>query len=438
MNKYIRPTLLLVVALMSVTPLSAQTAGDYIENNLKFPASNYNIYPDNSPVVLTPAPAGKRPFYISHYGHHGSRYLTNFRVYDMPYQTLLKADSLGKLTTKGKEIIPILKDIIADSEGRWGDLSGIGKRQQRQIAYRMMNNFPEVFKGKAFVDARSTIVTRCVLSMGTAVLKMVSENPKLRVSMSNSFYDMWYMNHQNHFLRDSMMTTQAERAFDSFTDKRWHNPRLTALLFNDASYVKESIDEKWFCYYLMKTALIQKNASTDTPKGMLINLFTPEDIYQFELQENAWWYVNYGPSILNGGKRPYVQRYLLRKMIQEADSIISTNEHGASLRFGHETVLLPLACLLGINGLDYQTDDLEKLDQVGWWARQTIPMAGNIQFIFYRKNAKDKDVVFKVLHNEQEATLPIPTDIAPYYHWRDFREYYLQKIEDYERQQKKH
>ena len=438
MNKYIRPTLLLVVALMSVTPLSAQTAGDYIENNLKFPASNYNIYPDNSPVVLTPAPAGKRPFYISHYGHHGSRYLTNFRVYDMPYQTLLKADSLGKLTTKGKKIIPILKDIIADSEGRWGDLSGIGKRQQRQIAYRMMNNFPEVFKGKAFVDARSTIVTRCVLSMGTAVLKMVSENPKLRVSMSNSFYDMWYMNHQNHILRDSMMTTQAERAFDSFTDKRWHNPRLTALLFNDASYVKESIDEKWFCYYLMKTALIQKNASTDTPKGMLINLFTPEDIYQFELQENAWWYVNYGPSILNGGKRPYVQRYLLRKMIQEADSIISTNEHGASLRFGHETVLLPLACLLGINGLDYQTDDLEKLDQVGWWARQAIPMAGNIQFIFYRKNAKDKDVVFKVLHNEQEATLPIPTDIAPYYHWRDFREYYLQKIEDYERQLKKH
>lgn len=433
MNKYIRPTLLLVVALMSVTPLSAQTAGDYIENNLKFPASNYNIYPDNSPVVLTPAPAGKRPFYISHYGNHGSRYLTNFRVYDMPYQTLLKADSLGKLTAKGKEIIPILKDIIADSEGRWGDLSGIGKRQQRQIAYRMMNNFPEVFKGKAFVDARSTIVTRCVLSMGTAVLKMVSENPKLRVSMSNSFSDMWYMNHQNHILRDSMMTTQAERAFDSFTDKRWHNPRLTALLFNDASYVKENIDEKWFCYYLMKTALIQKNASTDTPKGMLINLFTSEDIHQFELQENAWWYVNYGPSILNGGKRPYVQRYLLRKMIQEADSIISTNEHGASLRFGHETVLLSLACLLGINGLDYQTDDLEKLDQEGWWARQAIPMAGNIQFIFYRKNAKDKDVVFKVLLNEREATLPIQTDIAPYYHWRDFRTYYIQKIKDYER-----
>ena len=59
--------------------------------------------------------------------------------------------------------------------------------------------------------------------------------------------------------------------------------------------------------------------------------------------------------------------------------------------------------------------------------------SGNIQFIFYRKNAKDKDVVFKVLLNEREATLPIQTDIAPYYHWRDFRTYYIQKIEDYER-----
>ena len=188
-------------------------------------------------------------------------------------------------------------------------------------------------------------------------------------------------------------------------------------------------------------ALLLENAleqSADSLKGMLIDLFSPEDIYHFELKENAWWYLNYGPSKLNGGTRPYNQRFLLRKMIQEADSIMATNEHGVSLRFGHETVLLPLACLLDINGLDYHTNNLEKLEQKGWWARQATPMAGNIQFVFYRKNAKDKDVVFKVLLNEQEATLPIQTDIAPYYHWCDFREYYLQKIEDYERQLKKH
>ena len=102
------------------------------------------------------------------------------------------------------------------------------------------------------------------------------------------------------------------------------------------------------------------------------------------------------------------------------------------MRFGHETIMLPLTCLLGINGFDFQTNDLAALEPNGWWACLVFPMASNIQFVFYRENPEDKDIVFKVLLNEQEATLPIPTDIAPYYRWSDFREYYLKKLDDYE------
>jgi len=126
------------------------------------------------------------------------------------------------------------------------------------------------------------------------------------------------------------------------------------------------------------------------------------------------------------------RRELLRRIIHEADSIIGLGIHGASLRYGHETVVLPLACLLGINGFDYQTDNLEELEGKGWWACLIFPMASNIQFVFYRENAQDDDVIFKILLNEKEATLPLQTDIAPYYHWRDFREYYLRKLDNYE------
>ena len=59
-------------------------------------------------------------------------------------------------------------------------------------------------------------------------------------------------------------------------------------------------------------------------------------------------------------------------------------------------------------------------------------MGSNLQFIFYRSDINDKDVLFKVLLNEREATLPIPTDVAPYYHWKDFREHYLKKVDAYE------
>ena len=131
---------------------------------------------------------------------------------------------------------------------------------------------------------------------------------------------------------------------------------------------------------------------------------------------------------MNGAKQPYVQLSLLRQIIHEADSIINSKEHGASLRFGHETVLMPLVCLMGINGYDYKTADLTTLEQKGWWASKVYPMSGNLQLVFYRKNKKDRNPLVKVLVNEREATLPFSSDIAPYYRWSDFRDYYLQKI----------
>jgi hypothetical protein len=83
---------------------------------------------------------------------------------------------------------------------------------------------------------------------------------------------------------------------------------------------------------------------------------------------------------------------------------------------------------MGINGYDFQTDKLEELEENGWWAGSIYSMAGNLQIIFYRKNAADKEPLIKVLLNEKEATLPLPSDLAPYYRWSDFREFYLRKV----------
>jgi hypothetical protein len=422
----------LLLAVLVVVPctLAAQSALDYIEHNRNFSASNYCIYPDTGLTALTPPPAGKHAFYISHYGRHGSRYLSNRKCYEMPYLTLAKADSLGKLTTLGQDVMNELRAIIDDSEDRWGDLTGIGKKQHREIAQRMMANFPEVFSGNAFIDARSTIVSRCILSMGSAVLKMASVNPGMQVTMNASFHDMWYLNYQDKLLRDSMMNYRAKVAYDEFCKTRIDNPRLMQLLFTDTAYVHREVDENWLNYYLLKTALIQQNTSFILNHvNFLIDLFTYEDIHRFWQRENAWWYITYGPSPLTGSLQPLTQRYLLRKMMTEADSIIALDKRGASLRYGHETVVLPLVCLLGLNGYDFRTENLEELESKGWWACQVFPMASNLQIVFYRKDAQDQDVLIKVLLNEKEATLPLPSDIAPYYHWSDFRKYYLEKLE---------
>ena len=59
-------------------------------------------------------------------------------------------------------------------------------------------------------------------------------------------------------------------------------------------------------------------------------------------------------------------------------------------------------------------------------------MGCNVQLVFYRRHDADRDVVFKVLLNEEEATLPLPADMAPYYRWSDFRKHYLKLLDSYD------
>ena len=431
----IKQTLLSCITLLAscLLPLSlaAQTAFNKIERNPNFAAGNYGLYPEGKRPQLTPAPQDYEPFYISHYGRHGSRYLSDMKAYTVPYKTLAKADSLGKLTAVGQMALREMRLNIADAEGRWGDLSEIGKRQMSDIAHRMLLTFPQVFSGSAFVDARSTLVTRCVLSMGATVLQLVKERPDLQVTMRNSYRDMWYLNPQNKAFRDSATNYRARVAFDAYVDSQWRYKPLMELLFNDSTYVRQHVSEKWTSYYLLKSALMQANTNGRCHQANpLLQLFRSEDMYIFWQIENAWSYINSGFCLLNSAKQPYLQHFLLRRLIDDADRVINNGEHGASLRFGHETVLLPLVCLMGINGYDLRTDKLDELEQRGWWANLIYPMGGNIQIVFYRKNLQDRNPLLKVLINEKEATLPLPSDLAPYYRWSDFRNYYMRKVDE--------
>ena len=227
------------------------------------------------------------------------------------------------------------------------------------------------------------------------------------------------------------MSSLAKEAYEAFWAKHDKNPRLMKLLFTNPDSALTFVNERWFNYYLIKTGLILKNTHM-AHKTSIINLFTDEDVYDLWQIENAHWYILHGASLLNGAKQPYSQRYLLRQLIADADSCIRQERPNVQLRFGHETVLLPLVCLIGVNGFDLQTESLEELEEKGWMASLVFPMASNLQFVFYRSDLNDEDIVFKVLLNEREAALPIPTDMAPYYHWRDFRTFYLNKLDSYQ------
>ena len=406
----------------------AQTVRDLIIQKPTYASCNYDTYPDSIPNNLTPSPEGKKPFYLSHYGRHGSRYISSRSGYDIPFKMIAHADSVNELTPTGDRVFDEMKLIMSDTERRWGELTSYGKIQHRRIARRMAERFPEIFCDNANVSCVSTIVPRCIESMGVAMAEMKQVNPKLRITMVASQRNQWYMNHQDRKLRKNYMTPEAQKAYNTYISSRLGNSRLMELIFKNPDIVKEIVDEEHFNYYLMKMGLFQQNTHF-YKNTYLQDLFETDELYRMWQIDNALWYIQHGACKLNGGKQPTSQRFLLRKLIADADSCINLEKPGAQLRFGHETVLLPLVCLMGINGYDLATDNLNELEEKGWWCSSVFPMGANLQFIFYRSSPSDKDVLMKVLLNEQEATLPIATDCAPYYHWADVRSYCLSKLE---------
>ena len=424
--------LTILVVCCSMLVARGQMVLDIIRQSPGYASCNYDVYPDSIPDKLTAAPKGKHPFYISHYGRHGSRYINRRSGYEIPYKMIVQANGVDELTAMGKRVFSEMNFILNDSEDRWGDLTTLGKIQQLQIARRMIDRFPEVFADSANVSAISTVVPRCMMSMESFLIGLTQQNPRLRITMDASRRTQGYMNYQDPLLRINKMTPEAQKAYDAYIVSRVGNSRLMEMLFKNPDIVKELVDETFFSYYLMKMGLFQLNTHLNQ-NTFLTDLFTAEDLYRMWQIDNVLWYVRYGFCPLNGGDYPYTQRHLLRQMIADADSCLRLDTPGAQLRFGHDTVLLPLVCLLGINGYDLQTNNLEEIETRGWWSSSVFPMGANVQFIFYRSSPRDKDVLFKVLLNEQEARLPIRTDCAPYYHWRDFRRHYLKKLDQYEK-----
>ena len=416
---------ILVIAVAWTCMVTAGVRDDF-KANPKLSANNYQAYPTSGFPTLTAAPEGYEPFFINHYGRHGSRWLIQESKYTYPLQMLEKGERNGKLTRRGQEVLDILRQVHQASKGRLGELSDIGAEQHQGIARRMFQNFPQVFQDGAPVVARSTVVIRCILSMQNEVDELASLNPRLKITTDASEATMYYMNYRDSVAR-ALRATMSEKRNECFN--KWLNPKgMLKKLFNDQKFTSDSVNDarKMMLYLMEVVGNMQSHHQFENVN--LYDIFSNDDIYSVWRYNNAYWYTNSAETPLTQGRMDYMEANLLRNFIEDADrAIMSPNPTpGASLRFGHESVVLPLCCLMGLNGADYQTTDLETLDQ-HWQTYKIFPMAANVQFIYFRKAGSD-DILLLPLLNEREATLPVKTDVAPYYHWNEVRDYFIDKL----------
>lgn len=423
--------------MLCMTTVSAQTCRDDVMRDAYLAGSNYVAYPGPK-TPLTPAPEGYEAVYLSHYGRHGSRYHIG-RIYTGTYDIMRRAERAGMLTAKGKEVMQQVAMLRDEAAGRDGELTELGALQHQQIAERMYLNFPSIFGKKTHIDAKSTVVIRCILSMENALQKLKSLNPELDIRHDASYHDMWYMNHDDKGAEEARR--KGAKAHADYTATLPVSERLMRELFSADTFWRDSINAGKLASDLY--GLIMNVQSSEIRHRLdMTTLMTRQELYEQWQRTNSWWYINFGPSRLSDGRVPYSQAPLLRKMISEADSCLMLDNCGAHLRYGHDTMVMPLTCLMELDGLGRGDIDLARLDEEGWRDYQIFPMACNIQMVFYRqtppqpspngREIKDagNDILVKVLRNENEAHLPVKTDMWPYYKWSDVREYYLNKVKD--------
>lgn len=428
-----RITLYLLAAIACLS-LSAINPVTQVKGNFDRSASNHYAYPygtDADLPSMTQAPAGYEPFYIDHYGRHGSRWLTNARYYERPCQQMQKAHDAHMLNLQGERLFKALRLINEASLQRAGDLSDVGAEQHREIASRMYHNFPSVFKGDARVDARSTVIIRCILSMQNETMTLRTLNPSLRITTDASYHDMYYMGwgYGEDTLANPLRKSVDHIANDMYA-KHIHPERFIAQLVNDPDWASANIDGLQLMRDVFDIAGSLQGFH-DFEDINLYNYFTNGEIFELWRLKNIYWYIHWANAPQNGNRMPYIERALLQNMIATADQAIATGERGAALRFGHETCVLPLACLMELDSVNYSCDDLETLHE-HWQDYNIIPKACNIQMVFYRPvgttgNDADK-ILVKVLLNEHEATLPFTPVTGPYYRWTDLRQYYNRKL----------
>ena len=409
--------LFLVAAFIFVSVLAwGQRAGvreEVMANPLKAYGTDYP-YPMETPA-LTKSPKGYKPFYISHYGRHGSRYYWNESLYKDMDSLLTEAHAKGALNDAGEAFYDKIYSILPELTHGVSEMTPLGYEQHVRIAKAMYKSFPEVFKDGGHVYAISSLSDRCIISMAAFCQALAGCNPKLdiyqrasRETVNGVVPDDSENPYKRSFPREQFPVQG--RPSSSATPSAGKMP-FVEMFFKDVSLIN---------WEPRRVQSVLNTFYTSLPnigyEGIMGQPYSLDELYAQWESSNASAYRGFW------SRRADVVP-ILEDILDKAEAVMSGENHDvASLRFGHDTYLGALTVLMGLDGsstVPANPDDFKSVYQ-----NYRTGMAGNIQLIFYKSKKPDKDILVKALLCGEEVTLPLPGDTYPYYRWSDFDAYY--------------
>lgn len=411
-----KKVLILLATLLITLAAHAQITPELDEYLREFPQRlGFNLHSyEFLPIHDTPAPAGFKPFYISHYGRHGSRSGSDYAFVKLRDYMQIASDE-GILTPEGESLLADAERFIGYHDGMDGRLTPRGVREHEMLAKRMYNRYKCVFR-HGEVHALSSTVPRCLVSMNafTSSLKSCKKDlvitwdcgEKYQRFISRSGRDTLkskaaalIQEFAPTFEIDTMAVyaryfTNPQRAVEIFKKPR----RLLSYIYSIAQFAEAfDVEENLFSRLPWEAVVINSRYSVLSA------------------------YLNQCNSLDMGDLRTPRACLLANEMVRKADEAIAGAPVAADLIFGHDWPFLGICSYFGLEGYGYPRLSVEEAFR-SWNGSKLCPFAANLQLIFYR-NRKGV-VLVKFLANEQETLIPeLQAYSGPYYLWDDVKEF---------------
>lgn len=414
-----------LIALLLCTALSAQSYQDLIRENPERAAGVRHSY-EYRPAAETRVPRGYKPFYVSHYGRHGSRRATSSTA-EKSFEYLSKAHELGILTSEGEELYRMVWAIHEDHVEMVGELTERGGREHRAIAERMYRHFPSVWRSRrrTRVHVQSSNSPRCLLSMANFTSSLDDMAPRLVFDFITGDKVLNLLSHDYY---DGRTILKAARAVKDSMEKATVNPRRFIESIFRGDPLQVAPDSLTLMHQVYAFGGMRQ--CTETPDADIYRrFFTVDELIALYRCSNARSYMIMGNSEEYGDHVIWAARGLVQDIIDRADEALqSGSTTAADLRFGHDTGIMPLAGLIGLE----VTGDRFRADAVteeGWQCFEQLCMGSNLQMVFYRRRGREPLVKF--YYNERETKIK-GLDGGPYYKWSELRAYLLRRIAETE------
>lgn len=419
MNRFL---ILSLTLMFSVFPFKAQESDAQIDArmraeiaaNPKISAGIYYAYPYTTDS-LAPVPTGYKPFYISHYGRHGSRWVESEKWHKTVLNVLNKQKNADNLTPLGEEFLSVMDKSQQFTVGHEGELSRLGELQHAGIAKRMAARFPELFEDGTFIIARSSETPRCIISMAAFCEGLKEVNPTLYIERHASPGDASFIKYHSPAGNDLYYKDQPWKKDLKIKRDSLNMCMATAKkIFKNPEKVKTLPDFMKTLHDVAKS--FQNNSEFNYD---LLQYFDVEDMYNLVKGEDYLQYVRHGNSIEGNCEGAKSADHLLGDIVKCADDAIIGKRAKVDLRFGHDVFLLDLFSYMDIETMNARVKGIDEAYRV-WQTARISPMAVNFQLTLFRNSSGD--VIATIRVNERPVKIAGVDEFAPgYYRWSDLK-----------------